>query len=494
MFCTKCGKKLEEDAIFCVACGNRIEREDLSEKPEVKPAKEAAEQPAGELQEEVVEIKAEETEKLRQPETVISEVSQPKAETAEPKPPKEKKKISKKVVALLIVIVAVVFVLIIGISIWNRPVAKINRALQARETRLALDVLAENNYAVELNEKTDELIIEIVDETAAGYNDGTLTFDEANGTFSYLFQLGYAARETYDHLYAVSEEVNEKYYLERDLSEAKDTLNSGDSYTAMQEYNEILSEHGGNQEALEGYEQAQQDYLNEFITSAWQYAAEGDYENAQWVLDDAVTALGEKAEIQKARDEIEEQRVSGMLDEVYAFADSGNWETALDLLDTYEEENPGEKIFHDTRAEIMAKMPITLKNIITISSDHVEVEEDVIYDRYGNYYDGAVLIGKNYDTGYGLFNLNKKYVKFTGTVFVHKSVSNGRDASFSIYLDDELVYTSGSLTEESAPVSLELDVTNISTMRITTDADHYGSDATICFGNTSFEKVPVAGQ
>ena len=59
----------------------------------------------------------------------------------------------------------------------------------------------------------------------------------------------------------------------------------------------------------------------------------------------------------------------------------------------------------------------------------------------------------------------------------------------SIYLDDVLAYYQDGITEESQPISLELDLTGYTTMRIETGNEGTYSYGILLFANTSFEKV-----
>lgn len=61
---------------------------------------------------------------------------------------------------------------------------------------------------------------------------------------------------------------------------------------------------------------------------------------------------------------------------------------------------------------------------------------------------------------------------------------------FSVYLDEKLVYYTDGITEESQPISLEIDITGATTMRISVGNEGSFSNGGLIFGNTHFEKVP----
>ena len=134
-------------------------------------------------------------------------------------------------------------------------------------------------------------------------------------------------------------------------------------------------------------------------------------------------------------------------------------------------------------------MPITLENITIVSSDEIEIYNEVVKDRWGNIYDDGVRIEGSTD-GYILVALNQNFTKFTGTAFVVDSASIGKNMWFSVYLDEKLVYYTDGITEESQPISLEIDITGATTMRISVGNEGSFSNGCLIFGNTHFEKVP----
>lgn len=184
--------------------------------------------------------------------------------------------------------------------------------------------------------------------------------------------------------------------------------------------------------------------------------------------------------------------VQGVIDEANSYAESGNWDKAIEILEAAQITYSGNKSLQEAYEEILFRMTITLKNITTISShSFYETTKDVVKDRYGNIYDGAVKFcagSGNDNEVYALYNLNKKFKKFTATAFVGKDLDAVEECSISIYLDDELVLYKDAITVDTAPIKIDLDVTGKSTLRIKVD-NRWFAGAEIYFGNSYFTKA-----
>ncbi|MCQ2522776.1 MAG: NPCBM/NEW2 domain-containing protein [Lachnospiraceae bacterium] len=88
-------------------------------------------------------------------------------------------------------------------------------------------------------------------------------------------------------------------------------------------------------------------------------------------------------------------------------------------------------------------------------------------DTYNNEYDADSTVGLvcghdagDYEKKRGgmLTFINEGFIKLTGTLAYDKDGSKGGAVSFSIYADDELVFYSGIITENTAPFSFEADI------------------------------------
>ena len=158
----------------------------------------------------------------------------------------------------------------------------------------------------------------------------------------------------------------------------------------------------------------------------------------------------------------------------------------LELLEEY---MPLYGSLEESYLAIYNSMPITLENINTVSSERIEVVDEALKDRWNNIYDGGVRFQINYDDSYALYNLGGQFTAFEGTVFVGMD-DTAENISFSIYLDEELVFHRDGITVETEPISIALDVTGKQTMRITMSGERGITWAsTLTFGNTSFTRA-----
>ena len=137
-------------------------------------------------------------------------------------------------------------------------------------------------------------------------------------------------------------------------------------------------------------------------------------------------------------------------------------------------------------------MPITLENINTVSSNEIEVIDEALKDRWNNIYDGGVRFYASYNSNdtYALYNLGGQFTSFEGTAFIGMD-DTAENISFSIYLDEELVFHRDGIMVETEPISIALDVTGKQTMRITTSGNYSWTWAgeQLTFGNTSFTRA-----
>lgn len=263
-------------------------------------------------------------------------------------------------------------------------------------------------------------------------------------------------------------------------------------------------------EAFVNYDSANSEYVKtsldamykwNVVDKAKEYARDGDYEGAFDAISRGKEYFGDNADVLTASNEINAMYEQYLSDEVMTLADGGNWDGALEKLDEYQQLFPGSKILSATRDEIESTMPITLENLTLVSSNDIKIYEEAVKDRWGNLYDGAVRYDatKPYDHGEGLYNLNKEFTRFTGIAFVGQNDENSakKNVSLSIYLDEKLVYFADMITTETAPMTLDIDVTNVTTMRIvvtTESSSSFQFSQGLYFGNTNFERPAAAEQ
>lgn len=460
MFCTKCGHKVENGTSFCGYCGA-----DLTQEASVPRQ---GEQQAPAANEPVPQQKAEQ-----------SPVQQA---------PIEKKRPNGTVLLVMGLAAAAVIGGVLAFNAYNSPAAQMNRALSGDQLELAYEIFDENFYPEDLSPKSMELLSAAAARVQENYVAGTVSYEDAIGALSVIEN--FACSDVQAALLSAREAIEHQYQIAAQLEYADTCLQDQEYTSAISAYEYVLSLDEANETAANGLEQAVDDYRDYVLTQSQQYASRGDFEGANSILLNAAEAyFQDDAEITAAMDALEEQKIQYAVEEIETAANGGDWDGALELLDDYQEQYPAEQTLQETREDIVKRMPITLKNLTLVSSEDIDIIRSVVTDRWGSVYDGAVKYDASGDA-YGLYNLNKAYTAFTGTVFIPKeSNRTGYSMSLAVYLDEELAYYREGITEETAPINLELDVTGKTTMRVVTDNSGTYSYGYLYFTNTNFAKA-----
>ncbi|MCD8108278.1 MAG: NPCBM/NEW2 domain-containing protein [Oscillospiraceae bacterium] len=198
------------------------------------------------------------------------------------------------------------------------------------------------------------------------------------------------------------------------------------------------------------------------------FVSESEYEDAFDAIDDALDLLPDSTALQELEDTTISQYESYITSQVNVLISNDDYDGALNLISRALKLVPGNTVLKELKTKTEEQKPVDLSDLIIVNSSRVETVSSAITDRWGNYYDGAVKYDASYDA-FALYNLNDSYTEFTATVFVSTEATSGKNMSIAIYVDDSLVYYKDSITEESMPFTISIDVTNATTMKIVTD-------------------------
>lgn len=457
MYCVKCGKELKEGTAFCSYCGTKQEQDGA---PLVSNAA---------IEEECASA---------QQMTEAAAVEKP-ALTSE----------KKRLMMVATAAVAVALCIGVGIHAYNKPEAQMNRALKTGNLELAYEIYDDNFYGEELSDKSVILLEAAAAKIADDYLVDTITYEDAERAIFYLWN--FDCNNAHEIIADTEEAVHERHSLLTYLENAVECYDSEDYTGALYNYQSVLDVDAENVDALAGLEKTKTAYRQSVLDEAEIYAKNNQYDDAIKVLEYAgnggfAGSIDFTVDLEKMR---ERQATWGVV-QANTAADGGDWDEALSILERYQNEAPDSPVLKKAVEDITARMPITLRNVTTISFYDVNNLSSVVTDRYGNVYDGATRFVAGYG-GYSLYNLNKKYTTFTGTVFVENNNKTGIATSIAIYLDEQLVYYKEGITEETAPVALSINVTGATTMRITTDGSsaHWSDEAVLMIADTNFAKV-----
>lgn len=507
MLCSKCGKEVADGNAFCIYCGSRLSAAGKISAPSASAYVSLQMPEPGRAEDKV------QTDKIRT----------------------RSKSFGKKVIFAAVLAVLLLIGTLVGINMYNSPSSQMNRAIKARDMELAYDIFDDNFLPAELSDKSVELLKTAATEIHDGYLAGSIDYEDAIESLGYIRQ--FECESVREILTAAQTGVQTQHRILDLLDTAESYVDSGDYTAAISAYEDILTLDNANSDAAKGLEQVKKIQIDSLLEKAGDYAIQKAYEDAIFTYDEvlfldpsnavaehgreeAKDALrtdvleemenyaakgdfeaarntvmlaqeyifGDDPELTAALESLHDREIQKLVDNAYTATEGGDWDGALELLDTYERQYPNEKILQDARADIVERMPITLKNLTMVSSKSIEILTSVVNDRWGNIYDGAVKYIASYDA-YCLYNLNKAYTTFTGVVFVPTNATNGKNMSFAIYLDEELAYYVDNITEETAPISFEIEVTGATTMRIVTDNIGSYNTGDLYFANTSFAKV-----
>lgn len=451
MICPKCGNTLEENTKFCGRCGYKVE------------------------------------------EPLITNANALSPDDGEQKTEGSKKSIRKrKIIIPLILVLLIGIAAAVGTAYYNRPVAVMNRAISADDFTTAFEVYTTQLQNKPLEKNTIELLQKYVDSVVSDYESGKLTYEDAMGQINEISNFG-----LFDNNVATISEsaiisINKKDTLDKYIVAGNEALDGDNYLSAISSFEDALEVDSESEEAKNGLTKAQDDYRDDIISQADQAISSREYSTAKDILSSALTNLPGDEILSEKLNGIDDLEVQNIVDDAYSAADGGDWTGAVEILEDAQENFSANQEIATAYENIKNKMPITLENITTVSSEEVKIYDDVVKDRWGNIYDGGVRIEGSTD-GYALYALDKKYSKFTGTVFVVDNASSGKELWFSVYLDEELVYYSEIITEESQPISLDIDTAGATTMRIVTGNDGTYSNGGLMFANTHFEKVAETG-
>ena len=339
---------------------------------------------------------------------------------------------------MILMLAVVAAAAVVGYQFYTSPSAEFTRAVEGGDLSGAYAIYEREMAGEGLSEEMVQMLVNAATQAQEEYMAGTISYEEVSDRLSTLANFPESAVQ--DAVNAAQTAISNKRQIDTLLQTAAENVAAGNYEEAIQNYQAALDLDASSEAAKQGLEEA---------TSAYE----------QSVIDDA-----------------------------YAATEIGEWDSALEIIDTYQNTYGQNEAMAEAYADIEKKRPVTLKNLTMVSSEDLEVIEEVVKDRWDNIYDGAVSFDASNDA-YGYYSLGKKYTKFSGVVFVSPEATNEKNMSVTIYKDEEIVYHLDSITEDTPPASFEVDVTDASTLRIVTANEGSYSRGYLLFGNTAFEKA-----
>lgn len=120
--------------------------------------------------------------------------------------------------------------------------------------------------------------------------------------------------------------------------------------------------------------------------------------------------------------------------------------------------------------------PIGLEEIFLVDSYNYHYSADMFTDSYGYTYNGAHFFGStNYSNGKAeaYFNIDNCFTEFRASIVAGTETRSNTEFYIKVYIDNELVYTSSTITRISEKIDFCIPVTNGQLLKIESSSDQY---------------------
>lgn len=239
----------------------------------------------------------------------------------------------------------------------------------------------------------------------------------------------------------------------------------GGALDACARFYEVLESDSLYQDAQAKVQSCVDTYIGEAVQEADQYFQKGDYEGGQKILDDARTEIAASSgESTAALDEYLTKSAQNYADQAAAYFAQGKAELAVTNMEIAVRLAPENADFKAKLEEYGTYVPLDLtveQNILSNSKSCSRF--DILEANNGTAYHNVIQI----NDGEVLYSLGGKYNKLAGTIFISADDKNlTGTASFEIYGDEKLLYTSPQISTGFLPQALDVDVTDVQVLKI----------------------------
>lgn len=517
MFCINCGTTLEEGLERCPVCGSTLVVKESAPKKTAEPTDiESTSHPQ--------HAREEEPEAQPEPEDIDSgtQAFEERFEPAEPytdnfvyvedyptrRPGHGRRWLWILLPALLVAAGAAAFFM------WfNAPAQVLDRALSAGNYDAATRALTKLS-ASEQREASERLVV-FAQNMVERYNKNEVTYDEAYELVDRVESLFPEAG-----LSAVMEQLKALEASKTVFATAEEAAAAGDITTAISRFGAVIEADTNYETAQSHIAEIKADYKAEALKKADALEKEKNFLGAVAALSGTQAVLGEDADITARIEALKKAETDAYVTEALLaaekLADKGDYPSALKVLaesekkdDRIEKQAEAYKKLYKTQemeraaelagaseyeeavavlrtlqatltddADIAAKIesyealyPVSLLSLSPVAGSDLSTDLEVT-DSAGNAYAGGLSFAL-YPTAMSAttsYAANGSYRLLNGTWIVE----SGSDADFvgsvRIYVDDTLVYETNALSVESAPETLNLQISGAGTVRIEASA------------------------
>ena len=242
------------------------------------------------------------------------------------------------------------------------------------------------------------------------------------------------------------------------------------------------------------YTAARDDQLkNDALTDAAAKANSGDYPGAIDALDQAITTVGEDADLAAKRQEYADSYTADVVSQTNTLLDEGKYSEANGVLSSALQQLPGNSTLLAQQRNIQSATPQLFLSVCPpYQSDRrcgTHTDSDSFTMGGELYHDGITM--EIFEGGsWFLANLNKQYAELSFALG-HVDNTGMTDVTLTVYLDGVL-YNTYTVVSSALPQQVTIPVTGVSQLRITANYNDYNGYPTIGLGNMTVKADPNA--
>ena len=234
------------------------------------------------------------------------------------------------------------------------------------------------------------------------------------------------------------------------------------------------------------------DYRVSILAEAAKYAENKDYATAISTLNGAKSILGDDAEINKQINAYSTEYENDCIVKATQYIAEKKYSEAEEVLTKASEVIPGSEKIKSKLDEIDKLKPVPLSELVVVDSQTYEYKKGLFVDTFGYEYNDCYRIGTDWSTsnpvGYAVYNLNKEFASFTATVVAPDELGSDSVMECRFYVDDLLVYRVENFKRTTLKKEFTIDVSGGSTLKIEVYRNNSNRDVVICLVNATLTK------
>ncbi len=234
------------------------------------------------------------------------------------------------------------------------------------------------------------------------------------------------------------------------------------------------------------YKEAVDGLLKESDAKVEEFFKENDYNSARSYLSSLYSTYYYVEDIEDKYEKIEDTYADYVVKESKALADKGDYTGAAEMVKAASGQVRNNDKINTAYETYKVYAPVYLHELTCLSSEgSVNATDNTYYtkDNTGKEHKSAFWVdgwGKN--DYWAEYYLDGNYTKFTGICGVNsRNINESHSIHFEVYGDDNLIYTSPSMTKGALPENFIIDVTGVKKLKIFYPGNDGSNDAATIF-------------